>query len=444
MDSWIIVLISIIFVVGCQSVIVCNSPYILVGQECCLDKDGNSICDTDEIVDQITNQELEQDIEPVIEIVPNISEKSDDIICNKPYMRIKDDCCLDKDDNSICDNDEIVEESIKEIKPISEVLNGVITIQSEYKENDEEYSIFGSGFVISSDGYVLTNHHIFEHANVGSEEHIITGITNTGIEYNLLYVASDSIYDVALLKIDSDLTEFEYLEFAENSGKSGDAVYAIGAPLGEQFSVTKGIISQKDRSSFDDGGLNKYLQTDTAINPGNSGGPIVNMNGDVVGLVTFKIVSIWVDNMGYALQSEELERIIEKEMYKGIVDIRGVRSDTLNQKSKEVIISNPNVRYSVVRDTKEVRFMGFEINIENKMDEEISLCFDLLLLTYRGLIDYNEKIDGLVKIKANSVQHEDFSSFLKYESSTVPTYYEIQVYDCNTNEEYTVLYGRGY
>jgi serine protease Do len=137
----------------------------------------------------------------------------------------------------------------------------------------------GSGFLISSDGYVLTNNHVVE----GATEVVVRLIDRR--EYDAEVVGTDPQSDLALLKIKED--NLPYLEFADSEkARVGEWVLAIGSPFGLDYSVSAGIISAMGRSIPSDGNQNyvPFIQTDVAINPGNSGGPLFNLDGDVVGI----------------------------------------------------------------------------------------------------------------------------------------------------------------
>ena len=137
----------------------------------------------------------------------------------------------------------------------------------------------GSGFVISDDGYILTNHHVVDEADE------IQVLFSDRREYTATVVGSDRRSDLALLKIDAK--NLSALEFADSDTlKAGAWVVAIGSPFGLDYSVTAGIVSAIGRSIPTEKGENyvPFIQTDVAINPGNSGGPLFNLEGQVVGI----------------------------------------------------------------------------------------------------------------------------------------------------------------
>ncbi len=161
----------------------------------------------------------------------------------------------------------------------------------------------GSGFVISEDGYIVTNNHVIQ----GADE--ITIEFFEGFELVAEVVGTDPNTDLALLKVDPD----EPLEFVvwgdSEESRVGDWVMAMGNPLGQGFSVSAGIVSARGRAlsgSYDD-----FIQTDAAINRGNSGGPLFNMNGEVIGVNT----AILSPNggsigIGFAMSSRVAENVI--------------------------------------------------------------------------------------------------------------------------------------
>lgn len=136
----------------------------------------------------------------------------------------------------------------------------------------------GSGFIISADGYIVTNNHVIEQ----SDEIMIELFT--GGELPAIIIGTDPKTDIALLKVESD-EPLPFVRFGDSDvARVGDWVIAVGNPLGQGFSVSAGIISARNRAlrgTYDD-----FIQTDAAINRGNSGGPLFNMDGDVIGVNT--------------------------------------------------------------------------------------------------------------------------------------------------------------
>lgn len=163
------------------------------------------------------------------------------------------------------------------------VLPAVVSIEVQGARSATE----GSGSIISSDGYVLTNHHVVEAGASGQSR--ITVTLNDGSRHPASFVASDVNTDVGVIKIDG-VSDLPVLEFGDSSKLAvGQQVVAVGSPLGLSATVTSGIVSALNRPvrAGQDGGQSSLMdgiQTDAAINPGNSGGPLVDMEGRLVGM----------------------------------------------------------------------------------------------------------------------------------------------------------------
>ena len=150
--------------------------------------------------------------------------------------------------------------------------------QNPGRRGPRNTSALGSGFVISEDGFVVTNNHVIE----GADE-IAVEFPN-GTEYAATVVGVDKNIDIALLKLDVQ-GALGFVSFGDSdTARVGDWVMAIGNPLGQGFSVSAGIISARNRELS--GNYDDYIQTDAAINRGNSGGPLFNMQGEVIGVNT--------------------------------------------------------------------------------------------------------------------------------------------------------------
>lgn len=164
----------------------------------------------------------------------------------------------------------------------------------------------GSGFIISADGYIVTNNHVVEGADKirvsleGANGHNTLEATLVGF---------DEETDIALLKVKSD-KPLPFLRFGDSDkARVGEWMLAIGNPFGLDHSVTAGILSAKGRN-IHAGPFDNFLQTDASINPGNSGGPLLDMNGDVIGINTAIIAS--GQGIGFAIPSSMASRIVEQ------------------------------------------------------------------------------------------------------------------------------------
>ena len=173
----------------------------------------------------------------------------------------------------------------------------------------------GSGFVISNDGYILTNHHVVDQATE------IQVLFSDRSEYQATIIGSDRRSDLALLKIEAK--GLDALKFANSDKlKVGEWVLAIGSPFGLDYSVTAGIVSAKGRSLPTEQGENyvPFIQTDVAINPGNSGGPLFNLDGRVVG-INSQIFSRSGGSIGlsFSIPSSVALRVVEQLKENGMV-----------------------------------------------------------------------------------------------------------------------------
>ncbi len=173
-----------------------------------------------------------------------------------------------------------------------------------------------SGFIVSPDGYILTNNHVVADADV------INILLNDGREFSAEVVGTDKNSDLAVLKIDADNLPFLSLGNS-NDLEVGEWVAAIGNPLGLQASLTVGVVSAKGRSNLDIINYEDFIQTDAAINRGNSGGPLINMDGEVIGINT-AIATAAGGNSGYmgisfAIPSIMAEHAMQQLIAKGSV-----------------------------------------------------------------------------------------------------------------------------
>ncbi|AFZ28200.1 trypsin-like serine protease with C-terminal PDZ domain [Cylindrospermum stagnale PCC 7417] len=191
----------------------------------------------------------------------------------------------------------------------------------------------GSGFIINASGQILTNSHVVDGADR------VTVTLKDGRTFNGQVLGEDPVTDVAVIKIDANNLPTLSLGNSEVL-QPGEAVIAIGNPLGLNNTVTSGIISATGRSSSDIGASDKrvdYLQTDAAINPGNSGGPLLNARGEVIGMNTAIIQG--AQGLGFAIPINTVQRISQELITKGKVEhpYLGVQMVTLTPEIKEKI-----------------------------------------------------------------------------------------------------------
>jgi len=174
---------------------------------------------------------------------------------------------------------------------ISDVIQSVVSVGTNRG--------LGSGVVIDSAGFVVTNYHVVEGAS------FIRILTYNEDIYDAALIGFNDVADVAVLKVDASLPDLRFDDSDEVD--VGERVIALGNPVGLSFTVTEGIVSALHRTGPN--GLDIYIQTDVPINPGNSGGPLVNTNSRIIGLNNFKIGGF--EGLGFAIESNTVKEIAD-------------------------------------------------------------------------------------------------------------------------------------
>jgi serine protease Do len=215
------------------------------------------------------------------------------------------------------------------VKPAVVSINTEVTVDSPFFGQTTQQGA-GSGWIIDSNGIIVTNNHVVEGAKT------ITVTLDNGKTYtaDTKNVYTDVLNDLAIIKIDA--TGLPSLKTGDASKlRLGDWVIAIGNALGQGTRVTQGIVSRKDVSLSVDTNDTLYnlIETTAAINPGNSGGPLVNLSGQVIGITSAKIASVGVEGMGYAISINTALPVIQELVTKGYVTrpYLGVRLYTVDQ-----------------------------------------------------------------------------------------------------------------
>lgn len=210
------------------------------------------------------------------------------------------------------------------------------------------YSV-GSGFIVDKSGYILTNDHVVDDAAK------ITVKLQNGEEYVAKVIGTDDQTDLAVLKIDAgrDLPSVKLGD--SQTAQVGDWVLAIGSPFGLAQTVTAGIISQTNRETPNTTPFQKFIQTDAAINRGNSGGPLVNMNGEVIG-VNSQIATSTGDynGIGFALPSNEVAFVYQQILANGKVrrGYLGVNLDSIKPEFGKVY-EIPNLKGALILEVRD-------------------------------------------------------------------------------------------
>ncbi len=264
------------------------------------------------------------------------------------------------------------------------------TIQTVNGWFQQEAEGMGSGFIINTDGYILTNYHVIE----GATE--VTVTLSDGQEVTASVVNYDSDQDVAMIKINEDVEVPGVVELGDSDAlQPGEEVLAIGNPLSKELSstLTKGIVSALNRSIETQTGVSTNLiQTDTAINSGNSGGPLINTKGEVIGINTLK-ASDGAEGIGFAIPINDVKvkidslskpilnlgvsiRVIDESMAKQLNMEEGLYVVEVNEfspaekaglKSGDLIVKADGKRIKTFEELQEIKNSkeeGDSINIE--------------------------------------------------------------------------------
>lgn len=238
----------------------------------------------------------------------------------------------------------------------------------------------GSGFILSADGYILTNYHVIESATE------ITVTAYSGDTYKAKLIGGDESNDIAVLKIEAEgLTPVTL--GSSDSLRVGDNVVAIGNPLGElTFSLTSGVVSALDREITTTKGNMNLIQTDCAINSGNSGGALFNMKGEVVGITNAKYSSssmseASIDNIGFAIPIDSVTSIVNSIVENGYIvkPFIGVSVTDLSQDFADFGIPS-GAAVKAVNEDSPAEKAGLKVNdiIVSVNGEKISSSSDLV------------------------------------------------------------------
>ena len=193
--------------------------------------------------------------------------------------------------------------------------SGVVRVNVQRNETEEQTNGLGSGFVFDKKGHIITNAHVVDEA----KKVVVTFLD--GRSYNAEIIGTDEFTDLAVIKVNADSTLLQPLSLGDSSNlKVGESIAAIGNPFGLSGSMTSGIVSQLGRLLPSGSGYSipDVIQTDAAINPGNSGGPLLNMRGEVVGINTaIQSTTGEFTGVGFAIPSQTVVKIIPALIEKG-------------------------------------------------------------------------------------------------------------------------------
>ena len=206
----------------------------------------------------------------------------------------------------------------KKVKPSIVGISVEYSVNSIFNRGASTATAKGSGVIITSDGYILTNNHVVNSSSsssyyeIGEASKVTVKLYNDDTEYEAKIIGTDAQTDLAVIKIDkTDLTAAELGN--SDSVQVGEFCMAVGNALGLGDSVTSGIVSAVNRDVTDsDGNTYTAIQTDAAINSGNSGGALVNSKGQVIGINTLKISGTGVEGVGFAIPINSTKNIYEQ------------------------------------------------------------------------------------------------------------------------------------
>ena len=217
---------------------------------------------------------------------------------------------------------------VAKVKPSVVAINVNISTTNIFGQNITEQGA-GSGWVISSDGIIVTNNHVVDGAT--SIEVVFNDGSKATVDPST--VAADSITDLAILKVNK--TGLTALQIGNSTTERvGDWVVAIGNALGQGIRATAGIVSRQDVTLDIDTAtqVSGLIETDAAINPGNSGGPLVNLAGQVIGITSLKLTQSGVEGMGYAISMNQALPVIQQLISTGVIvyPYLGIQTQTVD------------------------------------------------------------------------------------------------------------------
>ena len=293
-----------------------------------------------------------------------------------------------------CNNDITIDETGISTA-VGKIYDATTTIQN-YQSNTLASS--GSGFIYKKDSkyaYILTNYHVVEHA-----DKLVITLSSDDQEEGT-YLGGDEYLDLAVVRISAkNITQVATLGNSEKTNV-GDTVFTVGSPVGYEYrgSVTKGILSGKNRmitvsvNSNSDWVMN-VLQIDATINPGNSGGPLLNVNGEVIGINSLKLVKDEVEGMGFAIPIEYATKYVEKF-------------------EKGEALERPLIGINMLNVTDTYRLRQYGIVLDDKIEEGVVVVG---VVSGSGAAKGGvEKKDVITKINGKSVSSAAYLKYLLYQ-----------------------------
>jgi len=286
----------------------------------------------------------------------------------------------------------IVDNGISEA--VNKVYDSVVMVKN-FEGN--VYQSSGSGFVYKVDdkyGYILTNHHVIDKASK------ITIVFSNEKEVGGTVLGSDQYLDVAVVRVDKNAVIKVADIGASTDLKLGDTIFAVGSPVGGEYynTITRGIVSGLDRKITvsvlsNNDWVMKAIQVDAAINPGNSGGPLVNSNGEIVGINSMKLVEDSVEGMGFSIKIEDAMAYVN-----------------LFEQNKK--IERPLLGITLVNATEKGTLSHYGIKIDNKIDYGVVV---ITVLENSGASKSALKQgDVIIKIGKEKVNNQAYLKYILY------------------------------
>lgn len=299
---------------------------------------------------------------------------------------------------------------------VEKVYDSVVVVQGYVRDS---LGSTGTGFVYKVDdkyGYILTNHHVIE--NMDS----ITVTMTNDQKADAKVLGSDQYLDLAVLQIAKENVTLVATIGSSEEMHLGDTVFTVGSPLGYDYrgSVTSGILSGKDRmvsvsvTSSNNDWVMRVLQIDASINPGNSGGPLLNANGEVIGICSMKLVDDDIEGMGFAIP----------------IEYAMSHADSLEQ-GKEISWPVLGISMVSVTDTQTLRYYGLSVN---KNIKEGTVVLDVSIGSGAATAGL-KKGDIITKINGQSTKD---SAYLRYELYQHQAGDTIEITYLRDNKENTV------
>lgn len=277
---------------------------------------------------------------------------------------------------------------------VNKIYDATVYIEN-YK--DKKIVASGTGFVYKTEkgkGYILTNYHVVN----GNTSLKVTFSDNNSVDAK--YLGGDEYLDIAVISVDEKKVRQVAVLGSSSESVLGDTVFTVGSPVGDEYrgTVTRGILSGKDRlvTVSVNGGVNDYvmklIQTDAAMNPGNSGGPLCNVNGEVIGMNSLKLVKNEVEGMGFAIPAEDILTHI----------------DTFE---KGKVIKRPYLGVAIINlnNNDAVKYYGLTEKIDTKLENGV-----VVESVEENSSAFGKLESGDIIVRVNNVEVEDMAYF-RYE-----------------------------